>query len=100
MSHWLPSGPQPADVKLKRARMTKTISAHAIVAHERFKLEHGVGDMFSPEEEANMSTATALFPLPHASESDRLGDEIARLSAAGDGASAPLLTTLRGSDTT
>jgi hypothetical protein len=75
--------------------MTKTISAHAIVAHERFKLEHGVGDMFSPEEEANMSTATALFPLPHASESDRLGDEIARLSAAVDVATARLLTLIR-----
>jgi Domain of unknown function (DUF222) len=75
--------------------MTKTISAHAIVAHERFKLEHGVGDMFSPEEEANMSTATALFPLPHASESDRLGDEIARLSAEVDVATARLLTLIR-----
>ena len=42
-----------------------------------------------------MSTATALFPLPHASDLDRLGDEIARLSAEVDTAIARLLTLIR-----
>jgi len=42
-----------------------------------------------------MSTATALFPLPHALDVDRLGDEIARLSAEVDTAIARLLTLIR-----
>ena len=42
-----------------------------------------------------MSTATALFPLPRASEMDQLGDEIARLSAQVDTAIARLLTLIR-----
>jgi len=51
--------------------------------------------MFSRVEEVNMSTATALFPLPHALDVDRLGDEIARLSAEVDTAIARLLTLIR-----
>ena len=42
-----------------------------------------------------MATATTLFPLPHASDMDRLGDEIARLSAQVDAAIARLLTLIR-----
>jgi hypothetical protein len=51
--------------------------------------------MFSRVEEVSMSTATALFPLPHALDLDRLGDEIARLSAEVDTAIARLLTLIR-----
>ena len=42
-----------------------------------------------------MSTAIAPFLTPHASETDRLGDEIARLSAEVDTAIARLLTLIR-----
>ena len=42
-----------------------------------------------------MSTATALFPLPRATHTDRLGDEIARLSAQVDTAMSRLLTLIR-----
>ncbi len=42
-----------------------------------------------------MSTATALFPLPRATDTDRLGDEIARLSAQVDAAMSRLLTLIR-----
>ena len=42
-----------------------------------------------------MSTANALFPLLHASDTDRLGDEIARLSVQLNIAMARLLTLLR-----
>lgn len=45
-----------------------------------------------------MSTANALFPLLHASDTDRLGDEIARLSVQLNIAMARLLT-LSGSST-
>jgi uncharacterized protein DUF222 len=51
--------------------------------------------MFSRVEEVNMSTATPLFPLPHALDVDRLGDEIARLSAEVDTAIARLLALIR-----
>jgi 5-methylcytosine-specific restriction endonuclease McrA len=42
-----------------------------------------------------MSTAIALLPTSHASDTDRLGDEIARLSAQVDTAIARLLTLIR-----
>ena len=42
-----------------------------------------------------MSTATVLFPITRATQADRLGDEIARLSAQVDTAIARLLTLIR-----
>jgi 5-methylcytosine-specific restriction endonuclease McrA len=75
--------------------MAATISVRAIADHDPPTPARKVGDMLCRLEEANMSTVTALFTLSRASDMDRLGDEIARLSAQVDTAIARLLTLIR-----